>query len=81
MVVDAVICHWYTLVSREEVGPGGFGLAVHCLAASFYAEYGLLASPQPSRLYVELDVQTRIFYWMSLHMNVTKTVGMFCQTY
>ena len=25
MVADAVIFHWFTLISGEEVGPDGFG--------------------------------------------------------
>ena len=31
MVVDAVIFHWFTLISGEEVGPDGFGWEIQWL--------------------------------------------------
>ena len=44
MVVETVICHWFTLISGYEVGPDGFGWSIQWLAVFFYADDGLLPS-------------------------------------
>ena len=33
VVLDAVICHWVTVVTPTEAGTGGLGLAIIYLAA------------------------------------------------
>ena len=37
MAMDAVICHWETVVAGADAGPEGFGRALHNLSALFYA--------------------------------------------
>ena len=76
MVVDALICHWFTLVEGEEVGPDDFGRAVQWLVAFFYAEDVHLALPGPSHIQAALYVLTVLFIRLVLHTNVDKTVGM-----
>ena len=48
MVIDAEIPHWVTLVAGEDAGPDGFGQAVQCVVALFYADDCLLALPRPA---------------------------------
>ena len=43
ILVDAVNCHWVTLVEGEEAVTDGFRRVVQWLAAFFYAKDGLLA--------------------------------------
>ena len=47
VVVDAVIRHWVTVVMPIEAGMGGLGLTIIDLVSYFYADNGLVASPQP----------------------------------
>ena len=79
MVVDAVICHWVTVVNLEEEGTGGLGMTIIDMAAYFYAEDGLVAPTQPERLNREFDVLTSLFYRVGLRTNTSKTVDMVCQ--
>ena len=72
MVVDAVICHWVTLMEREEVGPDGFCWAVQWLATLFYANNGLLASPRPNWLQEALDIFSFFFDRVGLQTNAKK---------
>ena len=72
MVVDAVIHHWATVVSGEKTGPEGFGTASQKLAAPFYADGGILASPQPDRLKEALDVLTGLFERVRLSNFLTR---------
>ena len=60
MVVDAFICHWVTLVSREDAALEGFGRAVKNMATLFHVDNRLLASPLPESLKDALDVLTRV---------------------
>ena len=76
MVVDAVIRHWEIVVAVEEAGPEILWRVVHTLAALFYADYKILASPRPSRLQEALDVLIGLFNRFGLRMNVNNTVGM-----
>ena len=74
MVVDALICHWFTLVEGEEVGLDGFGRAVQWLVAFFYADDGHLSLTGPSHIQAALYVLTGLFIRVVLHTNVDKTV-------
>ena len=79
MLVDAIILHWETWVTREEAVPEGFGREVQKLAALFYANAGFISSPRPSRLQEPLEILTGMFDQVSLRTNIAKTVGMFSQ--
>ena len=70
MVVDAVICHWITLVAGEKAGLGGFGRAVQWMAAFFYANDGLFASPRPTWIQAVMDVLTGLFDRLFLQTKV-----------
>ena len=50
MVVDAVICHWATVVEEEEAGQEGFWREVQTLSVLFFANDGLLFFTFPSML-------------------------------
>ena len=79
MVVDAVICHWVTLVAGEEAEPDVFGWAVQWLLAFFYADDGLPSSPRPARIQEALDVLMGLFNWVFIQTNIYRTVGMVLQ--
>ena len=81
MVVDAVIRHWVTLVTGEEVEPERFRQPVQWLVAFFYTDDGLLASPRPACLQATLGVLTGLFDRFGLQTNINKTAGMVCQPY
>ena len=72
MVVDAVLCRWFTLVVGDQAGPDGFVRAVQWLVAFFYADDSLLALTKPVRLQVVLDVPTRLLDRLGLQTNVKK---------
>ena len=55
VVVDALIRHWVTVMDGEEAGPEVFGQSLQWLAEIFYADDGLLASPQTACLQETLD--------------------------
>ena len=78
MVADAVIFHWFTLISGEEVGPDGFGWEIQWLLVFFYADYGIIPSPRSSCLQEVLDVLTGVFDRFSQQKNVRKMVEMVC---
>ena len=50
MVVDVFIRHWVTLLAADEEGLYVFGQAIQWMAASFYTNDSLLASPWTSRI-------------------------------
>ena len=58
MVVDAVIRHWFTLVTGKEEGPDVFGKALQWLEKSLYANNRLITSPRLYHLHVDLGVLT-----------------------
>ena len=81
MVVDAIICHWVTLVSGEEAGLEGFGWAIQWIAEFFYVDYGLLDSHCPALLQAALYVLAGLFNCLDLQTNINKTVGMVFQPF
>ena len=81
MLVDAVVCHWVTLVAGKEEVPYGFGWLVQWLAAFFYVDSRLLAPPRPTRPQVALSVFTGLFDKVGLQTNINKIVVMVCQPF
>ena len=74
-----MIWNWVMIVAEEEEGTEGFRKSVQWLAAFFYADDGLLASPQSKLLQVTLYVLTGLFDSVGLNLKFSKTVGMVCQ--
>ena len=81
MVVYAVISHWVTLVTGEEVELERFGQPFQWLAAFFYTDDGLLASPRLARLQATLGVLIGVIEKFGLQTKINKTSGMVCQPY
>ena len=79
VVVDAVICHWLTVMTPTESGTGGLGLTIIDLADYFYANNSLVASTQPERLQRAFDGLNVLFDQFILRTNMTKTVDMVFQ--
>ena len=75
MVVDSVIRHWMMVVSGEEAEPEGFWRVVQQLAALFYAESGLIASPWSAQIQEDLYDLTGILNWVILRINTEKWRG------
>ena len=80
MVVDAVICHWVTVVMPTEAGRGGIGQTIIDLEAYFYADDGIVALNQPERLWRAYDVLTGLFDRVGLKTNTAKMVSMVRQS-
>ena len=80
MVFDALICHWETVVAGKDVGSEVFRRALLKLPSLFYADYGLIVSPQLAKLKESMEVLTGLFEIFGLQNNLQNTVGMVCQT-
>ena len=76
MVDNPAIFHGVALVAGEESGLDGFRQEVQLLAAFFYADDSLLASPRISWIQEDMDVLAGLFDRVCLHTNVEKTVVM-----
>ena len=48
--MDAVIRHWVVVVAATEEGMEELDLLIRYLETYFYANNGLIASPQPGRM-------------------------------
>ena len=81
VVVDAVTCHWVTVVEATEADPEGLGLLIWYLAEYFYSNDVLIASTQPERLQRFFGFLTGFFVQVSLSTNTCKTVSMAFQPY
>ena len=71
MVVDTVIRHWVTVVvlgGQEGTGQG-LGESIQTLAALFYANNGLVASLEISRLQGAFDFLMCLFDQVGLRTN------------
>ena len=76
MVVDSVIRHWVTAVVATEKGVYGIDLTIRYLESYFYANCGLIASPQPESLQRPIDVLAGLFDRVGIQTITQKTVSM-----
>ena len=76
VVVDAVICHWVTVVATKEAGAEGLGMSIQARVAYLYANDGIFALTQLDRLKRVFDVLADLFDRVGLHKNKGKTVSM-----
>ena len=51
------------------------------MVAYFYADDGLVASPQPERLRRSFDILTDLFDWVDLHTTMCKMLSMACRSF
>ena len=75
MVVDAMIRHWVMAVAPTKPGAEGLGETIQELVAFFYADDGLVASPQTDRFQRAFKVLTDLFDQVGLLTNVRKKVS------
>ena len=87
MVVDAVLCHWITVVAEsEEAVPLGaasmevFGRDMQRLTAYFYADDRILELMRVTCIQRNFDILMELFNRVGLLANVTITVIMACHT-
>ena len=80
MVVDAMIRNWVTVVAGEDAEQKVFGRAVQRMEVLFYTNGGTLEYPRPEQLQEALVILTGMLNLVGLKTNVTKMVGMTCQT-
>ena len=78
MVLDAFIRHWVTVVAATKEGLESIDLPIRDMAAYFYSDDGLVASPQLERLQSSFDVLTGLFDRVGLWKNARNTVSMAC---
>ena len=83
MVVDAVLCHWVTVVEEtegiEDPRKEGFGQETQKVAAYFYSGNGILASDWSHWIHWVFGVLTEMFEWVGLHTNMDNMVSMLYQ--
>ena len=81
VVVDAFIRHWVTVVGRTQEGAKqeGLGTSIQALLELFYANDGLVVSPESARLQRASDALTGLFDEVGLRTNRGKTASMACR--
>ena len=79
VVVDAVVCHWVTLVVTEAEIRGERGREGRHQAALFYADDSMVASSDPQWLQWAFAKLVRLFDRVGLNKNTVKTVSMTCR--
>ena len=79
VVMDAIICHWVTVLAPTKEGREGLGLYIQDSETYFYANDGLVALTQPERIYRAFDVLSGLFDQVSLKTNTHKKVSIACQ--
>ena len=79
VVVDAVVRHWVTLTVEEAETQGERGWEGRHQDALFYADDGMVASPDPRWLQWAFNTLVRLFDRVGLHTNVGKTFSMTCR--
>ena len=81
VVVDAVICHWVTVVTPTEEGTVFLGLMIIYMLSYFCANDSLVESTQQERVHRFFGVLSGLFNRLFLWTNTVKTVGMVCQPF
>ena len=80
VVMDAIVCHWVTVVAEEEAVTKGIGHSIHCLSKYFYDEDALIMSMRVGCLQRSFYDLADIFDHVRLKSNTHKTVSMVYQT-
>ena len=76
VVVVSVIRHWVTVVAATKKGVEGLDLFIRYLAPNFYANNGLIASPQPNIMQRAFDILAGLFDQVGIHTNTRKVASM-----
>ena len=76
VVVDAVARHWVTVIVEGAGEWGEHGKEGRHQAALFYADYDMVAFPDPLWLQVAFNTLVGLFDMVGLQTNGGKTVGM-----
>ena len=79
VVVDAVARHWVTVIVEGAGEWGEHGKEGRHQAALFYADYDMVAFPDPLWLQVAFNTLVGLFDMVGLQTNGGKTVGMICR--
>ena len=82
VVVDAVIRHWVTVLGwgGQEGAIQVLGTSIQTLLMLFYANDGLVALPESTRLQGAFDALMGLFKKVGLRTNEGKTVSMACRS-
>ena len=78
VVVDAVVKHWIEGLMAETADKGDTGREGRHQSAVFYADNGVVVSPDPAWLHGAFSALVAIFDRVGLRTNVGKTVSMAC---
>ena len=76
VVAGDVIRKWVMVAVPTEAGTEVLRETIQELAALFYADYGLVASPRLERLQRAFNVLTYLFNWVGISTNVQRMVSM-----
>ena len=79
VVVNAAVRHWVTMVLDKAEKRGERGDEGRHQAALFYADDGMVASPDPCWLQWAFNALVSLFERVGLRTNVRKMVSMVCR--
>ena len=79
VVVDEVVRHWVTVIVEGAEERGEHGQEGRHQADLFYADDGMVASPETRLIQGEFSTLVGLFDRMGLQNNVSKKVGMVCR--
>ena len=79
VVVDAVVRHWVMIALDKAEKKEKRGKKGRHQAALFYADDGMVASPDPRCLQWAFNALVNLFEQVGLQTNVGKTVSMVCR--
>jgi hypothetical protein len=76
--VNAVVREWLYQTLDEDIARDGIDDQVAKILVAFYVEDGLIASRDPVWLQELFDILIRLFEWIGLFTNASKTKVMIC---
>ena len=78
VVVDAVMCHWVSVIVEGAEERGKRGKEGRNQNALFYADYGMVASLDPQRIQGSFSTLVSLFDRVGLQTNVGNKLVMVC---
>jgi hypothetical protein len=76
--VDAIVREWLCRTLDKDIARDGIGNLVAKILVAFYVNDGLIASCDPFWLQESFNIIIRLFEWIGLFMNASKTKIMVC---
>jgi hypothetical protein len=78
IIVDAVLHHWYSVVSPDPTDTDALGTNILERLSLFFVDDGLIGSTDPQWLQDSFELLVDLFEWVGLRTNTNKTKAMIC---